>query len=126
MKLNRLTTFFTGVTVLQELNDDQLRVIEVLAINYLNKSSDYLVGSDNGIVGIPYKKIMETTNLTLEKTLLSLGWLEANGFVRHDCAIQRQTIDYHGRSNVEIAGQKIVRMFCLTEKGQNTLNIIDT
>ncbi|MFX0152418.1 MAG: hypothetical protein ACFFAJ_16645 [Candidatus Hodarchaeota archaeon] len=110
---------------MNELNDDQLRVIEVLAVNFLNKSSDYLVGTDNGIVGVPYKKIMETASLSLEKTLLSLGWLEANGFVKHDCAIQRQTIDYLGRSNVEIGGQKIVRMFSLTEKGQSVLKVID-
>jgi hypothetical protein len=110
---------------LNELNDDQLRVIEVLAINFLNKSSEYLVGTDNGIVGVPYKKIMETANLSLEKTLLSLGWLEANGLVQHDCAIQRQTIDYLGRSDVEIAGQKIIRMFSLTKKGQSAIRLID-
>lgn len=106
----------------EDLNTDQLRVIEILAINFFNKSSDYLVSKDNGIVGLPYKKIMEDTDLSLEKTLLSLGALEAKGIVRHDVGIRRQMVEYLGHSNVEIAGQKIVRMFSLTEKGKNILS----
>ncbi len=112
--------------VLKALNEDQQRVIEILAKNYLNKSSDYLIGSDNGITGVPYKQIMKSCGLTLEKTLLSLGWLEAKGLVSHDCAIRRQTVEYHGRSDVEIAGQKIIRMFNLTEKGRFFLDIVET
>ena len=73
---------------------------------------------ENGIKGLPYKEIMKVSGLTLEKTLLSLGYLEANDLVHHECAVQRQIVDYHGRSNVEIAGQKIVRMFSLTPKGK--------
>ncbi len=70
------------------------------------------------IKGLPYKEIMKATGLSLEKTLLSLGWLEANDLVQHECAVQRQIVDYLGRSGVEIAGQKIVRMFSLTSKGR--------
>lgn len=98
-----------------ELNDDQNRVI-----NVLKNPSHYVINSDeNGIRGLPYNEIMRVSGLTLEKTLLSLGYLEANDLVRHECAVQRQIVDYHGRSNFEIAGQKIVRMFSLTRKGKN-------
>lgn len=97
-----------------ELNNDQNRIIDVL-----KNPSHYVINSDeNGIKGLPYKEIMKASGLTLEKTLLSLGYLEANDLVQHKCAVQRQIVDYHGRSNVEIAGQKIVRMFSLTSKGK--------
>ena len=97
-----------------ELNDDQNRVF-----NVLKNPSQYIINSEeNGIKGLPYKEIMIASGLTLEKTLLSLGYLEGNELVQHECAIQRQIVDYHGRSNVEIAGQKIVRMFSLTPKGK--------
>ena len=112
------------VMCLLKLNEDQLRIMEVLGNNYQNKSSDYLIGSDNGITGVPYKNIMKNSGLNVEKTLLSLGYLEANGMVKHDCAIQRQTVEYQGRSDVEIAGQKIVRMFSLTMKGKDYFNKI--
>ncbi len=100
-----------------ELNDDQNRVIEALAISGFSSPTDYIVSPDTGITGLPYKKIMASVNLSLEKTLLSLGSLEAKGLVQHTCGIQRETIDYLGRSNVEIAGQKVVRIFSLTSKG---------
>lgn len=103
--------------VLLELNDDQNRVIEALAISGFSSPTDYIVSPDTGITGLPYKKIMASVNLSLEKTLLSLGGLEAKGLVQHTCGIQRETIDYLGRSNVEIAGQKVVRIFSLTSKG---------
>ncbi|MFX1334574.1 MAG: hypothetical protein ACFFB2_02495 [Promethearchaeota archaeon] len=97
------------------LNDDQNRVI-----NVLKNPSHYIVNSqENGIKSLPYKEIMKASGLSLEKTLLSLGHLEANQLVQHECAVQRQIVDYLGRSNVEIAGQKIVRMFSLTSKGKN-------
>ncbi|MFX0013294.1 MAG: hypothetical protein ACFFBQ_05265 [Promethearchaeota archaeon] len=97
------------------LNDDQNRVI-----NVLKNPSHYIVNSqENGIKSLPYKEIMKASGLSLEKTLLSLGYLEANQLVQHECAVQRQIVDYLGRSNVEIAGQKIVRMFSLTSKGKN-------
>ena len=98
-----------------ELNDDQNRVIDVLK----NPSHFIINSEENGIKGLPYKEIMKASGLTLEKTLLSLGHLEANDLVQHEYAVQRQIVDYHGRSNVEIAGQKIVRMFSLTPKGKN-------
>lgn len=97
-----------------ELNDDQNRVISVL-----KNPSHYIINNqENGVKGLPYKEIMNASGLTREKTLLSLGWLEANDLVQHECAIRRQIVEYHGRSNVEIAGQKIVRMFSLTPKGK--------
>lgn len=97
-----------------ELNDDQNRVL-----NVLKNPSHYIVNSEeNKIKGLPYKEIMKASGLTLEKTLLSLGWLEANELVQHECAVQRQIVDYLGRSSVEIAGQKIVRMFSITSKGK--------
>jgi hypothetical protein len=97
-----------------DLNDDQNRIL-----NVLKNPSHYIVNSEeNGIKGLPYKEIMKASGLTVEKTLLSLGHLEANNLVQHECAVQRQIVDYHGRSNVEIAGQQIVRMFSLTRKGK--------
>lgn len=97
-----------------ELNDDQNRVISVL-----KNPSHYIINNEeNGIKGLPYKEIMKASGLTREKTLLSLGYLEANELVYHECAVQRSIVDYHGRSNVEIAGQKIVRMFSLSDKGK--------
>ena len=97
-----------------ELNDDQTRVL-----NVLKNPSHYIINSDEtGIKGLPYKEIMEATGLSKEKVLLSLGYLEANELVQHECAVQRQIIEYNGRSQVEIAGQKIVRMFSLTTKGK--------
>lgn len=97
-----------------KLNNDQSRII-----NALKNPSHYIINSEeNGIKGLPYKEIMKVSGLTLEETLLSLGYLEANDLVQHECAVQRQIVDYHGRSSVEITGQKIVRMFSLTQKGK--------
>lgn len=99
------------------LNDDQTSVLDAL-----KNPSQYVVNSEeNGIKGLPYKEIMRASGLSLEKTLLSLGWLEANNLVFHECAVQRQIIDYLGRSNLEIAGQKIVRMFSLTSEGKSLI-----
>ena len=53
---------------------------------------------------------------------MSLGWLEAKGIIAHDVAIVRKALDYLGQTNVEIAGQSVVRMFYLTEDGQKVLN----
>ena len=99
-----------------KLNDDQLRIIKSL-----KKSSRYISGSDNGYKGLPYKEIMKSSGLTVEKTLLSLGALEANNLVKHSCAVQRQMIDYLGHSAVELTGQKVVRMFTLTTEGKKLL-----
>ena len=100
---------------MDQLNDDQL-----LVINVLKNPSHYIVRSEeNGVTGLPYKKIMEASNLSLEKTLLSLGNLEAKKFVSHECAVQRQMVDYLGSMSIEITGQKIVRIFSLTQEGKN-------
>ncbi len=99
-----------------ELNDDQRRIVDVLK----NPSHYVMRSEENGIIGLPYKEIMKATDLSLEKTLLSLGSLEAKDLVKHQCAVQRQMVDYLGRTSVEIAGQKIVRIFSLTPKGKNT------
>lgn len=95
-----------------ELNEDQVKIL-----TSLKKKSAYISDADNGFKGLPYKEIMKATDLTVEKTLLSLGALEAQQLVKHTCAIQRQIVDYLGHSTVEIAGQKVIRMFSLTSKG---------
>ncbi|MHA2224673.1 MAG: hypothetical protein ACXAC8_05690 [Candidatus Hodarchaeales archaeon] len=78
-----------------------------------------------GMRGVPYKKIIEKTGLSFEKTLLSLGWLEAKGIINHDVAVVRKTLDYLGQTNIEIAGQKVVRMFYLTDEGTKILNKLE-
>lgn len=104
---------------IEDLNEDQRKVILAL-----RTPEEYFKGfhSVAGIRGVPYKKIIEKTELSLEKVLLSLGWLEAKGIIAHDVAIVRKALDYLGQTNVEIAGQSVVRMFYLTEDGQKVLN----
>ncbi len=99
-----------------ELSDDQRRIIDAL-----KNPSHYIVRSEDGIIGLPYKEIMKASNLSLEKTLLSLGSLEAKDLVTHQCAVQRQMVDYLGRTSVEIAGQKIVRLFTLTQNAKDSM-----
>ncbi|MFW9853822.1 MAG: hypothetical protein ACFFFG_02085 [Candidatus Thorarchaeota archaeon] len=105
------------------LSNDMRTILEILALNYFDPS-EYLVSEERGngiFIGLPYKKIMEKSQLSFEKTLLSLGGLEAKGLIEHIPAVQRQTINYHGRSNVEIAGQKIVRIFRLSSLGREMI-----
>ena len=91
---------------MNQLNNDQRLVIDVL-----KNPSHYIVRSEeNGITGLPYKEIMKASNLSLEKTLLSLGSLEAKNLVSHECAVQRQMVDYLGRTMIEITGQKLGRL----------------
>lgn len=100
-----------------ELSDDQRLVLDAM-----KNPSNYVVRSEeNGIIGLPYKEIMKASNLSLEKTLLSLGSLEAKDLVTHQCAVQRQIVDYLGRTSVEIAGQKIVRLFTLTQNAKDLM-----
>ncbi len=101
-----------------DLNDDQKKVILALA-----EPAEFFRGyhSIAGIRGVPYKKIIEKTELSLEKTLLSIGWLEAKGVIAHDVAVVRKTLDYLGQTNIEIAGQNVLRMFYLTNKGLKLL-----
>lgn len=103
---------------IEDLNEDQRRVILAL-----HNPEEFFKGHHSvaGIRGAPYKKIIEKTELSLEKVLLSLGWLEAKGLVAHDVAIVRKALDYLGQTNIEIAGQSVVRMFYLTELGQKAL-----
>lgn len=100
---------------MNKLNRDQQRVILALG-----NPKEFFKGhhSVEAIRGVPYEKIMEKSELSLEKTLLSLGWLEACGLVAHDMAVVRRSLDYLGQTNIEIAGQSIVRMFYLTEEGE--------
>ena len=104
--------------IIDELNSDQKKVILALA-----EPAEYFRGyhSIAGIRGVPYKKIIEKTQLTIEKTLLSIGWLEAKDLIAHDMAIVRKILDYLGQTNVEIAGQNVLRMFYLTDKGSKIL-----
>ncbi|MFX0118745.1 MAG: hypothetical protein ACFFB2_02490 [Promethearchaeota archaeon] len=103
----------------QDLNQDQRQVILAL-----HNPEEFYKGHHSvaGIRGVPYKKIIEKTEMSLEKVLLSLGWLEAKGIIAHDVAIVRKALDYLGQTNVEIAGQSILRMFYLTELGHKILN----
>lgn len=96
-----------------EFNPDQLKVILSLQNPQRHFPDDEL-----GLRGLTWKQIISVTELTIEKTLLSLGWLEALGHVKHDVGIQKKTIDYLGRSNVTIPGQRIVRVFFLTKIGR--------
>ena len=107
------------MTSSKDLNQDQRNVILAL-----HNPEEFYRGyhSVTGIRGVPYKKIIEKTEMTLEKVLLSLGWLEAKGIVAHDVAIVRKALDYLGQTNIEIAGQSVVRMFYLTESGHKLLN----
>jgi hypothetical protein len=106
---------------IKDLNEDQRRVILAL-----NKTEEFFKGHHSvaGIRGAPYKKIIEKTEMSLEKVLLSLGWLEAKGIIAHDVAIVRKALDYLGQTNIEIAGQSVIRMFYLTEDGRKVLNEI--
>ncbi len=109
-----LERYFDKEFAMLKLNDDQHKILNILK----NPSSYVVRNEENGIRGLPYKEIMKASRLSVEKTLLSLGWLEGNGLVTHECAVQRQIVDYLGHNSVEIAGQKIVRMFYLTQKGK--------
>ncbi len=103
---------------IEELNQDQKKVILVL-----RNPEDFFRGfhTTATVRGVPYKKIIEKTELSMEKVLLSLGWLEASGFIDHDVAVIRKTLDYLGQTNIEIAGQSVVRMFYLTDLGKKAL-----
>lgn len=106
------------MTKADELNSDQKKIILALA-----EPAEFFRGfhSIEGIRGVPWKKLKNKTQLTLEKTLLSIGWLEAKGLIAHDMAIVRKTLDYLGQTSVEIAGQSVLRMFYLTEEGKKIL-----
>ncbi len=106
----------------EELNQDQKKVILVL-----KNPEEFFRGfhTTATIRGVPYKKIMEKSELPMEKVLLSLGWLEASGYVDHDVAVIRKTLDYLGQTNIEISGQSVVRMFYLTDIGKKALKKIE-
>lgn len=106
------------MTSLNDLNIDQKRIILALE----NPEEFYRDHHDaTGIRGVTYKKIKEKTELSIEKTLLSLGWLEAIGFIDHDVAMVRKTLDYLGQTATEIADPTVVRLFYLTETGNKIL-----
>jgi len=107
---------------IDKLNQDQIKVIRVL-----KNPEEFFRGfhTTATVRGVPYKKIIEKTGLSMEKVLLSLGWLEASGYLNHDVAIIRKTLDYLGQTNIEIAGQSVVRMFYLTDKGKEALKTIE-
>ena len=108
---------------INQLNNDQKKVILALA----NPEQFYRgFQTVSGIRGVPYKKIVEVTKLSIEKALLSIGWMEALELVKHDIGIIRKTLDYLGRSNVEISGQDVIRMFYLTKEGKNLLKKLES
>ncbi len=104
---------------INDLNQDQKKVILALG-----DPAEFFRGfhTTAGVRGVPYKKIQEKSGLTLEKVLLSLGWLEATDYVDHDMAVVRKTLDYLGQTNIEVVGQSVLRMFYLTEKGKEVLS----
>ncbi|MFW9777394.1 MAG: hypothetical protein ACFFE8_00990 [Candidatus Heimdallarchaeota archaeon] len=106
------------MTSIKDLNIDQKKVILAL-----ENPEEFYRGHHGatGIRGVTYKKIQEKSELTIEKTLLSLGWLEAIGFVSHDVAMVKKTLDYLGQSITEIADPTVIRMFYLTEEGKKIL-----
>ena len=106
---------------INELNQDQRKVILALG-----DPAEFFRGfhTTAGVRGVPYKKIQEKSGLSLEKVLLSLGWLEATNYVDHDMAVVRKTLDYLGQTNIEVAGQSVLRMFYLTEKGKEALSAL--
>ncbi|MFW9995409.1 MAG: hypothetical protein ACFFD4_25460 [Candidatus Odinarchaeota archaeon] len=97
-----------------EFNEDQLKILNLL------RDTSHLFPNDAGLRGAPWELIMEETGLSIEKTLLSLGWLEALDYVAHDVGIETKTLSYLGHSDVRYPGQKAVRMFYLTEKGMKS------
>ncbi len=92
-------------------NRDQLMILNIL------KDTTNLFPNDAGIRGAPYSLIKEESGLSIEKALLSLGWLEAQGYVNHDVGIESRILSYLGHSDVKYPGQKVIRMFYLTSKG---------
>ncbi len=109
------------------VNIEQLNSDQKLVILSLENPVEYFKGhhAAAGMRGVPYKKIIEKTGLSIEKALLSIGWLEAVGVIKHDVAIVKKTLDYLGQTNIEIAGQSVVRMFYLTEVGIKILNEVN-
>lgn len=109
--------YWTGLQVnnMDKLHDDQVKILLALLNPWEFWSSD-----DNmGIRGVTVGQLVTGTDLTPEKALLSLGWLEERGSVAHDMGVERKVIDYFGHSNVTIPGtQKSVRLFYLTDKGK--------
>ena len=107
---------------IEDLNQDQRRIILVL-----RNPEDFFRGFQTTatVRGVPYKKIIEKTELSTEKVLLSLGWLEASGYIDHDVAVIRKTLDYLGQTNIEVAGQSVVRMFYLTDLGKEALKKLE-
>jgi len=95
-----------------QFNEDQLKILNLL------RDTGSLFLNDAGIRGASWKMIMQETGLSVEKTLLSLGWLEALKYVAHDVGIETKTLSYLGHSDVRYPGQKAIRMFYLTEKGR--------
>lgn len=105
------------MTELPEFNTDQLLILHLL------RDPKQAYPSTSAQVGVTYERIMEVTGLSLEKTLLSLGWLEAYGVVFHDLGIERRVISYLGRADtITHPGQRTIRLFLLTKKGQELVD----
>ncbi len=99
-----------------ELNNDQKRIL--LALSNPEKYF-HGEGIENLAKGMTYHQLMEATELTLEKTLLSLGWLEALGFVKHEVGFLQQVLQFPGsKHGIPLASQEVIRIFFLTKKGR--------
>ncbi|MHA2365659.1 MAG: hypothetical protein ACXAC7_17005 [Candidatus Hodarchaeales archaeon] len=101
------------MTFAPEINLDQLKIVHLL------KDPKQAYPNTSAEVGVTYERITEVTNLSVEKVLLSLGWLESIGVVEHDVGIERKMITYLGRSDtITHPGQRPVRLFFLSDKGK--------
>lgn len=101
--------------LVNELHEDQKKVLRALDAPWEFWDSE----EDMGIRGVTVEQLTQGINLSKEKVLLSLGWLEDRGLVAHDMGMERRVIDYFGHWNVTIPGtQKPVRLFYLTPKGK--------
>ncbi len=99
-----------------ELNNDQKRIL--LALSNPEKYF-HGEGIENLVRGMTYQQLMEATELTLEKTLLSLGWLEALGYVKHEVGFLQQVLQFPGsKHGIPLASQDVTRIFYLTKKGR--------
>ncbi len=101
---------------MSELNNDQIRIM--LALNNPHQFF-HGEGTEHLVKGATYRQLMEVTELSLEKTLLSLGWLEALGYVWHEVGYIQPILYAPGAERgVTLAHQEITRIFYLTKKGK--------
>ncbi len=108
------------VDLMVELNNDQKRILMALSTpdKYFHGE-----GIENLPRGMTYQQLMEATELSLEKTLLSLGWLEALGLVKHEVGFLQHVLQFPGsKHGIPLASQEVTRIFYLTKKGKEMVS----